>query len=89
MVTKANVSEPCGLSSTRLVPASAAWLYPISAFFLSAEWLVETRYLIVPYALWLAFRQHRNRTIEWATLALWTALAVSIIAGTISGRIFP
>ncbi|HVV95704.1 MAG TPA: hypothetical protein VHC92_01045 [Rhodanobacteraceae bacterium] len=79
----------CGLSSTRLVPASAAWLYPISAFFLSAEWLVETRYLIVPFALWLAFRQHRNRTIEWATLALWAALAVSIIAGTISGRIFP
>jgi alpha-1,2-glucosyltransferase len=79
----------CGLASTRLVPAAAVWLYPISAFFLCAEWLIETRYLIVPFALWLAFRQHRHRVIEWTTLALWAAVAVSIIAGTLSGRIFP
>jgi alpha-1,2-glucosyltransferase len=72
-----------------LAPAAARWLYPISAFFLAAEWLIETRYLIVPFSLWLALRQHRNRAIEWATLALWAALAVLIVAGTVSGRLFP
>jgi DIE2/ALG10 family protein len=79
----------CGLASTRLAPAAAVWLYPVSAFFLAAEWLVETRYLIVPFSLWLAFREPRSRPIEYVTLALWAALAVLIIVGTVSGRLFP
>jgi alpha-1,2-glucosyltransferase len=79
----------CGLTPTRLRPAAAVWLYPIAAFFLAAEWLVETRYLIVPFALWLAFREQRSKPIEYATLALWAALAVFIVAGTFSGRLFP
>lgn len=72
-----------------LVPAGARWLYPIAAFFLASEWLIETRYLIVPFALWLALRQHRSRAIEWTTLALWAVIAVLIVAGTVSGRFFP
>jgi alpha-1,2-glucosyltransferase len=79
----------CGLALTRLRPAAAFWLYPISAFALAAEWLVETRYLIVPFALWLAFREQRSKSVEYATLALWAALAVWIIAGTLNGRLFP
>jgi alpha-1,2-glucosyltransferase len=78
-----------GLAWTPLAPAAARWLFPIAAFALAAEWLVETRYLIVPFALWLAFRRHRSRAVERATLALWAALAVLLIAGTISGRWFP
>jgi alpha-1,2-glucosyltransferase len=74
---------------TRLAPAAAFWVYPISAFALAAEWLVETRYLIVPFALWLAFREQRSKAVEYATLALWAALAVWMIAGMLSGRIFP
>jgi len=77
------------LALTRLRPAAAFWLYPISAFALAAEWLVETRYLIVPFALWLAFREQRSKAVEYATLALWAALAVWIITGTLNGRIFP
>ena len=77
-----------GLALTRLTPAAAFWLYPISAFALAAEWLVETRYLIVPFALWLAFREQRSKAVEYATLALWPALAVLIIAGMLGGRIF-
>lgn len=79
----------CGLALTRLSPAAAFWLYPISAFALAAEWLVETRYLIVPFALWLAFREQRSKAVEYASLALWATLAVWIIAGMLSGRIFP
>jgi alpha-1,2-glucosyltransferase len=79
----------CGLGWTRLLHDGAQWLYPISAFFLAAEWLIETRYLIVPFALWLALREHRNHAIEWTTLALWAVLAVLIVAGTVSGRLFP
>ena len=83
------VLSVCGLAPTRLKPAAAFWLYPITAFALAAEWLVETRYLIVPFALWLAFREQRSKAVEYATLALWAALAVWIIAGMLNGRIFP
>lgn len=79
----------CGLALTRLRPAAAAWLYPFAALFLAASWLVESRYVLIPFSLWLGFREHRSRAIEYATLALWTALAVLIFAGMITGRLFP
>jgi alpha-1,2-glucosyltransferase len=77
------------LLRTPLWPRAAFWLFPIAAFFLAAEWLVETRYLIVPFALWLAFREQRSKAAEYTALALWAALAVIIVAGTINGRWFP
>jgi len=79
----------CGLALTRLRPSAAVWLYPFAALFLAASWLVESRYVLIPFSLWLAFREHRSRAIEYATLALWTALAVLIFAGMITGRLFP
>jgi alpha-1,2-glucosyltransferase len=77
------------LIMTRLRPPAAAWLFPIAALALASEWLVEPRYMIIPLALWLAFREMRSKTIEYVTLALWAALAVWIFAGMISGRLFP
>ena len=78
----------CGLAFTRLKPAAAYWLYPIGAFSLAASWLVEQRYALVPLVLWLAFREHRGRAIEWATWALWLALAVFVFHGIIAHRFF-
>lgn len=78
----------CGLAYTRLKPAAAYWLYPIAAFSLAASWLVEQRYALVPLVLWLAFREHRGRAIEWATWALWLALAVFVFHGIIALRFF-
>ncbi|HET7924020.1 MAG TPA: hypothetical protein VFL30_03930, partial [Rhodanobacteraceae bacterium] len=78
----------CGLASTRLRPSAAYWLYPIAAFSLAASWLVEQRYALVPLVLWLAFREQRGRLIEWATWALWLALAVFVFRGMIAHRFF-
>lgn len=78
----------CGLAFTRLRPPAAYWLYPIMALFLAASWLIEQRYALVPLVLWLAFREHRGRAIEWATWALWLALAVFIFRGIIALRFF-
>ena len=78
----------CGLAFTRLKPAAAYWLYPIAAFSLAASWLVEQRYALVPLVLWLAFREHRGRAIEWATWALWLVLAVFVFQGMIAHRFF-
>jgi alpha-1,2-glucosyltransferase len=78
----------CGLASTRLEPPASYWLYPIGAFSLAAAWLVEQRYALVPLVLWLAFREHRGRAIEWATWALWLLLAVFVFRGIIAHRFF-
>lgn len=78
----------CGLATTRLRPRDAWWLYPVSALFLAASWLIEQRYLLVPLVLWLAFREQRSRAMEYATLALWLAFAVCIVWAVVSGRFF-
>ena len=78
----------CGLAPTRLEPRAAYWLYPVAALFLSASWLVEQRYALVPFVLFLAFREHRSRRIEWATAALWLLLAVLIFGGMFAVRFF-
>ena len=82
------VLAACGLGSVVLRPRGAALLYPFAALFLAASWLIEQRYAIVPLVLWLAFREQRGRAIEYATLALWLALAVCVMAGVLGGRYF-
>jgi alpha-1,2-glucosyltransferase len=82
------VLAACGLAFTRLRPAYAAWMYPFAALFLAASWLIEQRYALVPLVLWLAFREHRGRAIEFATMALWFALAVWLFRGMIAVRFF-
>ena len=61
---------------------------PFAALFLAASWLIEQRYTLVPLVLWLAFREHRGRAIEWATAALWLVLAVLVFQGMIAIRFF-
>ena len=78
----------CGLAPTRLEPRAAYWLYPVAALFLAASWLVEQRYALVPFVLFLAFREHRGRGIEWATAALWLLLAVFVFGGMMAVRFF-
>jgi len=78
----------CGLAPTRLRPDGAGWIYPLALMFLAASWLVELRYVLVPFALWLALREHRGRAIEYATLALWLVLAVCMMSATVTHRFF-
>jgi len=83
------VLAAAGLGATRLRPQGAVLLYPFAALFLAASWLIEQRYALVPIVLWLAFREHRDVRIEWATFALWFLLAVLAFAGIHAGRFFP
>ena len=64
------------------------WLFAFATLFLAASWLVELRYVAVPLVLWLAMREHRARAVEWATFALWLALAVWVMDGILAQRLF-
>lgn len=84
----AMILAACGLAPTVLRPSGAWWLYTFATLFLAASWLIEQRYAIVPLVVWLAFREHRSRWIEIATLALWLLLAVLIFLGVAAGSFF-
>jgi hypothetical protein len=44
--------------------------------------------MLVPFVLFLAFREHRGRVIEGATAALWLLLAVLVFGGMMAVRFF-
>ncbi|MEP6484169.1 MAG: hypothetical protein ABJB01_06940 [Rudaea sp.] len=79
----------CSLWRIRLRPAeSGLALGTVAAVFLAASWLIELRYLIPPFALWLAMREHRYPRVEYATLALWIILAVLMTYLAFTSRFF-
>jgi alpha-1,2-glucosyltransferase len=80
------VAAACGLAGTKLQPRMAWMLYPLALIALASFWMVEHRYALIPFALWLAFRERRSDAIEYATTALWAVLAVCFCLGIFSGR---
>lgn len=78
----------CGLASLGLMPPKAVWIYPISLVLLASSWLIDTRYALIPVALWLAFRVPIDRRAEWATFILWLAAGTWLFHGVMHGMPF-
>ena len=57
-----------------------------AALALCAAWLIEPRYCLVPFALYLAMRRRESAPIEGVTLALWGGLAVYFATGVLDYR---
>lgn len=76
----------CALAGTRFVVPQAWLLFPFALFYLSASWLIEGRYILIPVALWLALRRQDGPVVEWATLAGWVMLAQYLALGMSAGR---
>jgi alpha-1,2-glucosyltransferase len=54
----------------------------MSVLTLLPVWMIEHRYYIVPFALWLCLRKSRHWSAEWATMlwfAAWGAAAVYLV----------
>lgn len=75
------IAAACGLATARLRPRAALCLYPLSLAALASFWMIEHRYILIPLALWLAFRESADRRIEYATTALWALFAVCLCLG--------
>lgn len=78
----------CGLAMIPLRPRGAWAVFVIGGAFLAASWVVELRYVAVPFAIWLALREQKDMKIEGATLALWLALAVLIFEKIATSQLF-
>jgi alpha-1,2-glucosyltransferase len=78
----------CALTQVRWQRASFALLLPLSAVFVSASWLIEQRYYLIPFALLLATRHGENPVAERVLLAWWVPVAMGFVVGMLSARFF-
>ncbi|UXI67361.1 Dol-P-Glc:Glc(2)Man(9)GlcNAc(2)-PP-Dol alpha-1,2-glucosyltransferase [Tahibacter amnicola] len=74
-----------GLAMQPLVNRAGWWIFPVSTLFVMLSWLVEQRYYLIPFALFLAWRKPLAAQVEVATATLWLCLAVFLFWGMMSG----
>jgi alpha-1,2-glucosyltransferase len=77
----------CGLANTRFVRADGWLLLPLSLVFVGASWLIETRYAIIPFALFLALRLPESDRVERLTCAWWALLSALVAVGIFDSRL--
>ena len=76
----------CALAGNGTATDRGWILLPFAGVALCAAWLIEPRYALVPVAFWLAMRRQESAPVEYATLALWGALAVHLATGIFDYR---
>jgi len=76
----------CGLAHTQFSTPRGWLLFPFATFYLAASWLIEGRYTLIPFALWLALRRQENDTAERITLGVWVVLAQFFALSILASR---
>jgi alpha-1,2-glucosyltransferase len=78
----------CAISQVRWRRPGFATLIPVSMLFVSASWLIEQRYYLIPIALLLAFRVPEERRAERVLLACWIPIAAGFLFGMLTEAFF-
>ncbi len=78
----------CAVSQVRWQRPAFVLLLPASILFVSASWLIEQRYYLIPIALLLALRRAEDRRAERLMLAYWIPVAVGFMYGMQSYAFF-
>ncbi len=77
-----------GLLWQRLMITYAAVFWALTALFISLSWLIEQRYYLISFALFMAWRVAQTNTREYLTLALWAPFAVLFLWGMMTGLLY-
>jgi alpha-1,2-glucosyltransferase len=77
-----------GLLWQKLLIRDAAMFWAVTVLFVSLSWLIEQRYYLFPFALFIAWRVPQRIGVERATLALWAPLAVLLFWGMMTGNLY-
>lgn len=64
-------------------------IYPLTLVYLSASWLVEPRYDMIPFVLILAARKKTDPVTEFITLAFFVILSMYVFHGVLEQSMFP
>jgi len=63
-------------------------IYPFTFIFLGLLWLIEQRYYLIPFALFILFRKSQSLLVEYSTLAIYIILSWIVFLVIINGRFF-
>ena len=63
-------------------------IYPLTIIFLSLSWLIDQRYYLVPFTLFLLFKKEVSAKLEYFTIIWFIILALSFFGATLSRRWF-
>lgn len=63
---------------TKLIRKEYYAFYPIAILVLSAHWLIEPRYSIIPFVFFLLFSERRSVRVEYATVAFFALISFYI-----------
>lgn len=64
------------------------WLFPLTVIALLPVELIEQRYYIVPFVLWMLFRRTEQPATEWLLLSWFCLLSAALSWAIVSGRFF-
>jgi hypothetical protein len=76
----------CSIALTKFEHPAGVLIYPFAAFYLSSSWLIENRYAIIPFALWMALRKVDSQKAERYTLVGWIAVCLFLGWGVFNNR---
>ena len=76
------------LSVTTLRNKSYYLLYPFTVLFLVPSWLIEQRYYIVPFSLFILFKNEKSRLVEYSTIAMYIVTSALLFYGIQKGLFF-
>ena len=71
----------CAIAYTPFLLSQSWLVYFFSTIYVCSSWLIENRYLIIPFALWMALRRIEGTRTLWWTLATWIVVSVFFIWG--------
>ena len=63
-------------------------LYPTTVLFFLPMWLIEQRYTLIPFTLFLALREQRARAAEASMVLVYVVTALVFMSGILARRFF-
>lgn len=63
-------------------------IYPATLLYLLPSWLIEQRYYLIPFILFILFRKKEHRVIEHSLLMIYIALSLLIFLGILDNKFF-
>lgn len=76
------------LCAVRLARREYYLMYPFTLLYIAPSWLIEQRYYIIPFTLFMLFKEEDPKRVQYAALFTYVCLSVFIFLGIDAGRFF-
>jgi hypothetical protein len=73
------------IASTNLCKKGYYLLFPFAILSLIPIWPIFPRYSIVPFILFILFKETNSKLVEYSTTAIWVVLSIFLFYGTLQG----